>query len=149
MAKLDDQIVPKEGPAALIPWEAEATLQGTFKIKVNGTAPEDIEITDLVEELIEPLVVEAIFDMKIDFTSPEEHTKDSKGELIWPQNRAPLRVTFTDKDGRVLTLDGINRKGETDPAMMFNVCILPKLISVIGEAEYHVVGMNKHKEKTK
>ena len=139
----------KEGPQALIPWEAEATLQGTFKIKLKGTAPEGIEIIDLVEDLIEPLVVEAIMNMGIDITSPEKDKRDSKGKLIWAKECAPLRATFTDKDGQILILDGINRKGETDPTRMFNLRIIPKLISVIGEAEYHVIGMNKHKEKTK
>ena len=130
------------GPEALIPWEAEATLQETFIVKVKGVAPEGIEIIDLVEDLIEPLVVEAIVDMKIHVTSPEEDTKDAKGDLVWAKDTAPLRATFEDKAGQILTLDGINRKGETELTRMFTQCVLPKLISVIAEASYHVIGMN-------
>lgn len=142
-------VEPHLGPEALIPWEAEATLQGIFKVKVKGIAPEGIEIMDLVEDLIEPLVVEEIVNMKIHIISPEENKRDAKGYLIWGKDSAPLRATFEDKEGQIMTLDGIGRKGETDLARMFTQCVLPKLISVIAEAEYHVIGMNKHKKETK
>lgn len=117
-----------------IPWEAEATLQGNFKVKVKGETRKGIKVIELLENFVEPMVVEAILSMAISMSSPNDE--------------APLTATFTDKDGQVLSFICTDKKGETDPTLLFTRVVMSKLVRILGDATYHVVGLNKHEKKT-
>lgn len=113
----------------LFTWEAEATLQGGFKVKVRGKAPEGMDVRELVEELVELLVVEKILTVQISVSSHDE--------------QSPLEATFTDEEGQVLRLQMIQRRGITNSSELFQKCVLKKLIGVLSEASYCVVKLNK------